>query len=107
MELIANDLSIHSQFRDIAAFRESLGILQQLRESARGYGRQMQCSRDFLNSEPLPGVPLGQAIGQLSLDEQRAVMSWLTSVGPFWDEFRRHSPDDYLECRGEIVTDSG
>ena len=48
-----------------------------------------------------------QAIGQLSHDERRSVMSWLTSAGPFWDDFRRHGPDDYLECRGEIVTESG
>ena len=33
-------------------------------------------------------------------------MSWLTKGGPFWDALRRHSPCDYMECRGEIVTDS-
>ena len=34
------------------------------------------------------------------------MMSWLTSRGPFWDDLRQHSPDDYLECGGEVVTDS-
>ena len=50
---------------------------------------------------------MSQAIGQLSRDQQRSLMSWLTSAGPFWDDLRQHSPDDYLECGGEIVTDSG
>ena len=33
-------------------------------------------------------------------------MSWLTKTGPFWDDLRRHGGDDYLECRGDVVTDS-
>ena len=33
-------------------------------------------------------------------------MSWLTHHGPFWDDIRRHDAGDWLECRGEIVTDS-
>ena len=107
MELIANDLSVHGQFRDVASFRESLGTVQAVREVARRFGRHIQCSRGLLNTEPLRGVAMSEAVGQLSRDEQRSVMSWLVSSGPFWDEFRRHSSDDYLECRGEVVTDSG
>ncbi|MCY4199151.1 MAG: hypothetical protein OXE81_03005 [Gammaproteobacteria bacterium] len=33
-------------------------------------------------------------------------MLWLTNHGPFWDEPPRHSPDDYFEVNGEVVTDS-
>ena len=33
-------------------------------------------------------------------------MSWLTRSGPFWDDLRRHDAADWLECRGEIVTDT-
>ena len=33
-------------------------------------------------------------------------MGWLTHGGPFWDDLPRHGPDDYLECRGEVVTSS-
>ncbi len=107
MELIANELSVHGQFRDFANFRESLATIQALREVARRFGRQIQCSRGMCSTEPLTGVPMSQAIRQLSRDEQRSVMSWLSSAGPFWDDLRRHGPDDYLECRGEVVTDSG
>lgn len=33
-------------------------------------------------------------------------MQWLTRQGPFWEDARLHSSDDYLECNGEIVTDT-
>jgi len=33
-------------------------------------------------------------------------MSWFTRGGPFWDDLRRHGGDDWLECKGEIVTDT-
>ena len=107
MELIANDLSVHRQFADVSTFRKSLETIQTLRGVARRFGRQIQCSRSLLNAEPLRGMPLSQAIGRLPRDQQRSVMSWLTSSGPFWDDLRQHSADDYLECRGEVVTDSG
>lgn len=54
-----------------------------------------------------------QAIGRLVGESQRrSIMSWLTRNGPFWDDFRQHGPDDWLECRnegefnGEIVTET-
>ena len=33
-------------------------------------------------------------------------MAWLTKEGPFWEDTRQHTGDDWLECRGEIVTDT-
>jgi len=33
-------------------------------------------------------------------------MQWLTQFGPFWEDARTHSPNDYLECNGEIVTET-
>ena len=78
-----------------------------MRMSAKRFGREVQCGRGLLNAEPLPGVPLSQAVGRLPPDQRRSVMSWLTSAGPFWDDSRRHGLDDYLECQGEIVTESG
>lgn len=107
MQLIANDLSVHGQFHDLRNFRESLGRMQALRAVARRFGWDVECNRGLLNAEPFRGVFMSEAIGRLPRDEQRALMSWLTSAGPFWDDLRQHGPDDYLECGGEIVTDSG
>jgi hypothetical protein len=33
-------------------------------------------------------------------------MQWLTRFGPFWEDVRTHTSNDYLECNDEVVTDS-
>ena len=55
-----------------------------------------------------PGTTMRQALQGLDQDKLRAAMSWMTRGGPFWDDddLRRHGADDWLECRGEIVTDT-
>ena len=37
------------------------------------------------------------------MDERQSVMQWLTRHGPFWEDERRHSPNEYLECNGNVV----
>ena len=107
MQLIANDLSLHRQFYDFGIFRDSVSTVQMLRSTAKRFGRDIHCGRNLLHAEPLRGVPMSQAIARLSPDQRRATMSWLTSGGPFWDDLRQHGPDDYLDCEGAVVTDSG
>ena len=51
-------------------------------------------------------MPMQQALQQLTANECRAAMSWLTRIGPFWDDVSWHGADEYLECRGDVVTDS-
>ena len=107
MDLLANDLSVHEQFHDLAGFRGALSQLMAVREVAKRLGRDIHCHRSFLNTSPIPGIPLQRAIGNLRVEsERRAVMVWLTRSGPFWDDVRQHGGDDWLECGGEPVTDS-
>ncbi len=106
MDLLVSDRSVHGQFRDLAGFRSALSRLMALRETAGRFGHEVQCHRAFLNAEPIPGVPLQSAVGSLETERRRAVMTWLTRSGPFWDDVRRHGKDDWLECNGEVVTDS-
>ena len=106
MELLANELSIHGQFHDLPAFRDALTRLMAVRATARRYGREVHCHRAFLLIEPQAGVPLQRTLGLIDKNESRAVMQWLTRFGPFWDDLRGHSADDWLECRGEVVTES-
>ena len=47
-----------------------------------------------------------QALQHFPEDKRRAALSWLTRDGPFWDDVRRHGAGDWLESRGEIVTES-
>ena len=107
MELLANDLSIHGQFHDMAAFRDALINLMAVRTVAKRFGRELQCHGKFLSTEPIQGVTMQQAIGNFMIEsERRAIMVWLTRFGPFWDDERRHQEDDWVEYCGDIVTDT-
>ena len=106
MNLLANDLSIHRQFHHVSVFRAALARLMTIRRVARRFKREVQCHRGLVNVEPVQGVAMQQAIQHLNVNERRAVMGWLTQGGPFWDDLREHGPDDWLECRGKVVTDS-
>ena len=77
-----------------------------MRNVARQLGRDVHCSSGLVNSQPIPDVSMQQAVQQLLANERRALLGWLTRGGPFWDELRQHGADDWLECRGELVTDS-
>ena len=106
MQLLANDQSIHGQFRDVSSFRQALAGLMDMRSTARRFGLEVHCHRALLAVEAQPGVPLQQTLGRLAESERRAAIGWMTRSGPFWDDLRRHGPDDWLECRREVVTDT-
>ena len=106
MKLLANDLSVHGQFHDIQSFRGAFARLMSMREVARRFGREVHCDRRLLTVEVMPDVPMSRALQHLTVNERRSVMQWLTSSGSFWEGFRQHGADDYLECRCDVVTDS-
>ena len=106
MDLLVNDLSIHEQFHDTASFRTALGRLMAMRATARRFGREIHCCRGLAAATPFPGITMQQAVGRLDPSAQRAVMRWMTRGGPFWDDLRRHDGGDWLECEGNIVTDT-
>ena len=106
MDLLANDLSIHGQFHDISSFRDALARLLAMRNAAHRFGREVYCNRALLTAKPMPDMTMQQTLGRLASNEQRAAMSWLTRGGPFWDDICRHGAGDYLESRGEVVTES-
>jgi hypothetical protein len=101
-----NELSIHGQFGDLSTFRIAIGRVMELREMARRYGRQLRCHRNIANVQVTPSLTLPEAVRALSTNDRRALMQWVTRQGPFWEDERRHGPDDYLECNNAVVTDS-
>ncbi len=106
LELLTNDLSIHGQFHDLGAFRVAFRRVMNIRKMARKYGRELHCHRNIANAQVTHSVSLPQAIQGLTRDEQRSVMQWLTRRGPFWEDERLHSGDDWLEYSGEVITDT-
>lgn len=75
-----------------------------MRNIARSYGREVYCHRNALYRAAGPGASLVQL---LSRDQRMATTLWLGKQGPFWDEFPEHDPNEWFECNGDVVTESG
>ncbi len=77
-----------------------------MRDLARRFGRELQCHRATVNRAINPATSMLQALGMFSREERRALMTWLTRRGPFWEDVPVHDPNEWFECNGEIVTDT-
>ena len=75
-----------------------------MRSIARRYGREIYCHTNVSNARFSAEMPLVQL---LSHNERGSVLSWLGKQGPFWDDARQHGPDEWFECDGEVITDTG
>ena len=107
VDLLFNELSVHRQFPDVATFRIAIGRVMAMRELARSqYGRNLQVHYGVANANVTPDLSMQQAVRGLSRDERSSLMQWLARSGPFWEDFRQHQRKDWLECDGEIVTDT-
>lgn len=106
LELLVNDLSIGGQFPDISSFRAAIGRVMRMRNLAQQFGRELHCHRNLSHAQVTRDLTMPQAIQRLEQAEKSALTQWITRLGPFWDDVRIHSPDDYLECSEQIVTDT-
>lgn len=107
MSYLVNDLSFHGQFPDPASFRGAIGRLMNIREIVRRFGHELHCHKNMAFAPVMPNMAMPQAIRALTVNEQRALRSWITQNGPFWEDTRSHGADDYLELNdGRIVTDT-
>ena len=106
MDLLVNDLSLHGQFADFAAFRDSIHRVMKIRTIARRHMRHLYCHRNLVNGQVTPEEGLPAAVNALPLNERRAVMAWLSQHGPFWDDDRQHDAGDWYEYDGDVVTDT-
>lgn len=105
VDLLLNDLSFHGQFSDVPAFKAAIQRIMSMRQLARRFGRELHCHRELAHAQVTHDQRLPQVLQALAKDEQRALMQWFTRQGPYWDDARLHSPGDYLEYGGEVVTD--
>lgn len=106
MELFFNEKSIHGQFPDVDTFAEVIDELMTIRHLAIKYGRELYCHRTCAHTMATANMSLQQAINYLDRNKAKALMTWLGQKGPFWDDKRLHSEDDYFECNGDVVTDT-
>lgn len=106
MTLLVNDLSFHGQFVDIPSFRNAIEQLMKIREITLRYRRNLFCHRGIAYAQVTPTSTMQEAVKTLNRNERHVLTRWFNQQGPFWDEVRNHQPDDYLECKGEVVTDT-
>lgn len=106
VDLLFNELSVHGQFPDVATFKVSIDRVMNIRSVIRRFGLNLYCHRNVANRQVTPDRTMPQVIGALDRDSRRALMGWLTRHGPFWEDVREHSEDEYLEYKEKIVTDS-
>ncbi|WAB98752.1 hypothetical protein OSW16_03560 [Pseudomonas putida] len=106
MELFFNDCSLHGQFQDVGSFESSLDVIMAMRGLAKKYGREIYCHRGLMHSRVTDQLNLPQAMSAINRSKAIALVGWFSKAGPFWEDGRRHSPEEYLECSNEVVTDT-
>lgn len=106
MNLLVNDLSLAGQFPDVNTFLPAIGRVMRMRQLAKRFGHVLYCHSNLANAQITPMLAMHEVAYMLSADERRALLQWMTTEGPFWNDTQVHGGNDYLECNGEIVTDT-
>ncbi|RKR43617.1 hypothetical protein [Paraburkholderia sp. BL17N1] len=108
MKWFVNDLSLHGQFNSHHDFLDVLRSFLQLRHKSPALTERLHCSRNLHAAMVTPQSNFREAV-QRSADQalRRAVLEWIASKGPFWDDSRLANADDYFELNGVDVTNSG
>jgi len=103
---LLNDLSIGGQFPDLTTFRSAIVRVMEMRRIAKQFGRELYCNRNVANAQVTRDQKVPQAMQAFSREEKQSVMQWFSRAGPFWEDDLLCNPDDYWECRNEVVTDT-
>lgn len=108
MELFFNDLSLHKQFHDLNTFRSAVECVMSIRNIIKRFGRELYCHRKVAYMDVTKDKKkMKQAVQCLSKEKQRAWMLWIIRQGPFWEDDRQHSENDYIACKNYVVTETG
>ena len=106
MDVFINELSLHGQFESADAFLNSLKEVVNCRRLAETNTHSIYCLRGISQRLTVGSLTFQQAI-QRSGDRNliRIITSWLDKHGPFWDDTRMHSSNEWFEYDGNVVTD--
>jgi hypothetical protein len=102
-----NDASLHGQFSSCDSFKESLKKLWEIRNILVSAGLHLRVCRGVRQKKVTPSESFDDFLGAIPKELRARLLLWLDREGPFWDDDRRHSDAEYLECCGEVVTDTG
>lgn len=103
-----NSLSLDARLTP-AEFESALKTILEFRQAARPTGNSLACCRSILDREG-PGAVSFRALLKglhVSSNIRQLALSWLSKEGPYWDELRVHTGDDWYELQqGTVVTDT-
>ena len=103
-----NDASLHGQFSSLSQFLSALALVFRMRDAMQKSGLRLEVSRLVTERATISTQTLRQVTTKVAnVDIKRRVLSWLDKDGPFWDDPPIHSSDEYFECEGDIVTETG
>lgn len=108
MRWYINDISLQGQFNDVPQFLTLLNELLSCRNRYIGLRTAMHLTRSIADREVAAGQTLRQVLLATNRTElRRTMLLWLDRKGPFIEDDRQPEIDDYFECKGLDVTDSG
>ncbi len=107
LHCIVNELSIDGQYSDIESFEEAVDNVMTIRAMLRQSDVDLYCHRTMLNTQVTSKMVMQQAVNNFGTDKRRAFLQWITKHGPFWEDSRKHKAEEWFECEGDIVTDTG
>lgn len=106
MELFFNERSLHGQFPDIQTFVIALDTLMGMRHTAKRFNRELYCHRNCQHATVTHQLTLPQVVQRIDRNKARVLMNWFSQTGPYWEDVRQHPEDEFLECQGQVVTDT-
>ena len=106
MDYLVNDLSLAGQFHDLYAFESAVDRLMGIRQEIDRLGSSLYGHRSLATASVGPDCVMQQATSGFPRDKRLAWLRWLNTRGPFWEDFRQHGTNDWIEVNGEPVTDS-
>lgn len=106
MEFLLNELSLHGQFDSTSEFLDALDRIMVARQSIQRYGMRLRCPR-FPHARINETTTVRQALQSMRDRNKRTdILLWMTKHGPFWEDERLHTGDDFFEVNGDVVTDT-
>jgi len=108
MAFFLNELSLHGQYANVADLRQAIDFVLQCRLEINKRDDNFYCHRQLGSLLATHNLNFNEAVRQIrDRNFIRTILNWMAKSGPFWEDKRLHSEDDWLEDESkEIITGS-
>ncbi|MEO5355906.1 MAG: hypothetical protein H7844_01240 [Nitrospirae bacterium YQR-1] len=95
MEFFFNELSVHSQFKNLGDFRSSTEEILRCHSLVNKSGYKLYCSGNLYSIMVYGDVTFQKAVNDIAdKNFTRSVLSWIHKTGPFWENESYKDKDD-------------